>query len=238
MVVVPAHRHLSAHLTVIASGMVTDTAGEGIEVLYPGDLLFRPAGAVHENMVAEPGSRGVVVELGERVFDAVCTAWPRATESVRTDAETLGGLPFRLIDELHRDDAATPLILRGLVYELLGIAVRVLQRPTSERRPEWLASAVHCIEEHYAEPLTIATVARTAGIPSVRLRDGFRRWYGRTFSTMLRERRIAAALPLLEAGRPLHEIATLCGFYDQSHFTRSFRATHGITPHRFRAHRQ
>jgi AraC-like DNA-binding protein len=235
--IVPAHAHPRAHLTMVATGMVTDTAGAGIEILHAGDLLFRPAGAIHENLVAEPGSRGVIVELGERVFHSLCTAWPRATESVRTDANALGGMPFRLLDELHREDTASPLILRGLVYELLGIVIRVLRRPDPEAPPAWLVNAVHFMDEHYAEPLTIAHVARTVDIPSVRLRDAFRHWYGRTFSTMLRDRRIAAALALLEAGQPLHAIAEQCGFYDQSHFTRTFRETRGMTPSRFRAHR-
>jgi AraC family transcriptional regulator len=225
--VLPMHRHDCAHLTLIATGIVTDTAGEGIEVLHAGDLLFRPAGAMHENMVAEPGSRGVIVELGQDVAGSMGTPF-------RTDAEALGGLPFRLLDELHRDDSASPLILRGLVYELLGLTVRMLRRPTAEEPPRWLATAVQYIDEHYAEALSITEAARAANVSPVRLREALRRWYHRTFSTMLRERRIAAALALLEGGHPLHEIATRCGFYDQSHFTRSFRATRGVTPHRFR----
>jgi AraC-like DNA-binding protein len=47
-------------------------------------------------------------------------------------------------------------------------------------------------------------------------------------------RRIAAAKGLLDGNVPLSEVALACGFYDQSHFTRSFKGCTGVTPGQYR----
>jgi AraC-like DNA-binding protein len=95
--------------------------------------------------------------------------------------------------------------------------------------------AVRLIEADYAKALTPAAVARDAGVSPVRLREGLRRWYNCTFAEMLRERRVRAAVGLLEKGRSLRDIARECGFYDQAHFSRAFQTVRGISPRRFRS---
>jgi len=45
--------------------------------------------------------------------------------------------------------------------------------------------------------------------------------------------RISGARRLLLAGTPSAEVAFCCGFADQAHFTRSFRASVGVPPARF-----
>jgi AraC-like DNA-binding protein len=40
----------------------------------------------------------------------------------------------------------------------------------------------------------------------------------------------AAARVLSGTGKPLAEVAADAGFYDQSHFTRAFKARFGMTP--------
>lgn len=236
-VIVPPHHHPCAHLTVVASGTVSDSAGDALEVLHAGDVLFRPAGSVHENLVAEPGSRGVVIELEDPLMASICDAWKLASQPIRTDARTLHGLPFRLIEELATDDSSSPLILRGLVLEMFGVGTRVLRPSRDARPPWWVHNAVQIINDRYAERLTIGKVAKEVGIPAGRLRDGLRRWYGNTFSGLLRDRRISAATALFDSELSMEEIAALCGFYDQSHFTRAFRAARGTTPQRSRLRR-
>jgi AraC family transcriptional regulator len=236
--IVAAHHHASAHLTLVTSGTVTDTAGEAMEVLHAGDLLFRPAGVVHENMVAERGSRGLIIEVDNPFLSSVCNAWRHAPQSVRTDAKALQGLPFQVIEELTREDASSPLILRGLVLHMFGLGTRVLQPAPDAAPPWWVRAALEVINERYAQRLTIVKVAREIGVNPTRLREDLRTHHGNTFATLLRDRRIAAALTMFETELEMDEIARLCGFYDQPHFTRAFRAARGMTPHRYRSGRR
>jgi AraC family transcriptional regulator len=45
---------------------------------------------------------------------------------------------------------------------------------------------------------------------------------------------MTAARWLRATDRPLGQIALICGFYDQSHFTRAFRARFHLTPSAYR----
>lgn len=67
--------------------------------------------------------------------------------------------------------------------------------------------------------------------------------FGRVFQSLFRMRpiefllrlRLANASRLLRnSERPIVDVATECGFYDQSSFTKAFRRQFGVTPHRFR----
>lgn len=48
--------------------------------------------------------------------------------------------------------------------------------------------------------------------------------------------RVHKARILLKSGMPISEVACRTGFYDQSHLTRSFKATFGVTPGAYIAH--
>jgi AraC-like DNA-binding protein len=48
-----------------------------------------------------------------------------------------------------------------------------------------------------------------------------------------RDLRVARARRLLAAGEPPAAVAALCGFADQAHFTRAFRAAVGVPPGRY-----
>jgi AraC-like DNA-binding protein len=50
----------------------------------------------------------------------------------------------------------------------------------------------------------------------------------------LDERRIETATRMIHSDVPLRHVALECGFYDQAHFTRVFRAARGVSPSRYR----
>jgi AraC family transcriptional regulator len=63
----------------------------------------------------------------------------------------------------------------------------------------------------------------------------FRKQYGAAPSTVIRQLRIRwAANRIRTTNDPLGAIASEAGFYDQAHFTRTFRAIAGLAPSRLR----
>src|SRR5260370_38674247 len=54
-------------------------------------------------------------------------------------------------------------------------------------------------------------------------------------SYVLRRRAFRAFAELLNTNHSLAQIAQRCGFYDQAHFTKVFKALFGVTPGRFRS---
>lgn len=231
---VDEHRHRRAHLTVVASGMITDRVNDIVEVLRTGDVLFHPPGIAHANTVAEPGSRGIVIEIDDFLLSRFSGAWEGRPPSIRATAHALQRIPYQLVEELQVEDDVTPMLLESLVVEVLCRIVRSAGGLLRAPRPQWLVHVIKYIDSHHAEPLGPADVARIAGVSPLRLRNALRKFYGRTLAEILRERRIAAAVELLDTGRPLRDIALECGFYDQAHFTRAFQAVRGMSPRKYR----
>ncbi|MDI2125354.1 helix-turn-helix domain-containing protein [Yinghuangia seranimata] len=78
----------------------------------------------------------------------------------------------------------------------------------------------------------ISGLADELGWSERQLERRFREQLGLSPKSAARVLRIQHALRLLIAGRPLAEIATRTGFYDQSHLNREIRVSTGLTPGR------
>jgi AraC-like DNA-binding protein len=95
--------------------------------------------------------------------------------------------------------------------------------------------ALAYLDAHYAEAVDLATLAAVAGVPRTRLIRATRRQTGLTPHAWLMDRRVRSAVRLLRAGLGPAEVAAACGFCDQSHLNRAFRARVGVPPGAFRA---
>ena len=88
---------------------------------------------------------------------------------------------------------------------------------------------------HLAERLTIAELAGLAHMSPSSFKKAFAATFDMPPGRYILTARINAARQLLETSSMLvADIATACGFYDQSHFTRAFIRERGITPGAYR----
>jgi AraC-like DNA-binding protein len=82
-------------------------------------------------------------------------------------------------------------------------------------------------------------LAQLANVTRFQVIRDFKRVTGLTPGAYVRNRRLRLAGRLIEQGTPIVDAALAAGFADQSHLSRSFRSTHGITPRTYRrAYRQ
>lgn len=88
---------------------------------------------------------------------------------------------------------------------------------------------------HYAEPMEVPELAKLAHLSVSQLQREFRRLFQMTPSEyILRVRLHMASRQLESSGKPVGQIALDCGFYDQSHFTHTFRRHTGLSPLEYR----
>ena len=100
-----------------------------------------------------------------------------------------------------------------------------------------LAWAVRRIEDS-AGQVAVESLAREAGVSRKHLAGLFRQQVGLGAKSLARVHRFRSAVRLL-AGRervPWAELAAHCGYYDQSHLVRDFRAFSGFAPGEFIRH--
>jgi AraC-like DNA-binding protein len=86
------------------------------------------------------------------------------------------------------------------------------------------------IDDAPAAAVSLAELAGVAGLSRFQLVRQFARATGLTPHAYLIQRRIEAARVLLARGSALADAAAASGFADQSHMTRIFIRTYGITP--------
>lgn len=99
-----------------------------------------------------------------------------------------------------------------------------------------LMSVVHFVSQHYAQNIEVKDMAEHVLLSVSQLQREFANQFGISPSRYLREVRIGVARHLIEStDLPISQVATECGFYDQSHFTRHFKASTGLTPLKYRA---
>ena len=91
------------------------------------------------------------------------------------------------------------------------------------------------VTKHYAEEIVVADLAKQAKLSQSQLHREFTRLFSITPNQYLREVRVGVARHLLESTQQsIAAIAAETGFYDQSHFTRQFKTSTGITPTQYR----
>jgi len=79
----------------------------------------------------------------------------------------------------------------------------------------------------------IARVAQHVGWSSRHLGQQFRKEFGLGPKTVARVMRFERSSRLVRPGRSVAEVATACGYADQAHLTREWRAIAGVTPARW-----
>lgn len=91
------------------------------------------------------------------------------------------------------------------------------------------------IQEHLHENILLQELAGAIALSRFHFSRQFRNTTGTTPHEFVLRQRITHARTLLRRTRlSLREVASACGFSDQSHMTRVFRTRLGITPGRYR----
>lgn len=207
-----------------------------------GDLCFVHPGDVHDGEPYQAGyvyrmsypSVDLLGEIASEVADRPLTGIPAFREPLVHDPEGARAfvLAHRMLGEGQRL-AGDEMLIRTLATFLsryADIGAIALGRETGPVR-----RARDYLEAHLAEDVDLLSLARIAGLSRFQLIRAFRRQTGLTPFAWLADRRVREAQGLLAAGMSPGETAAACGFSDQSHLTRAFKARVGVTPGRFRA---
>ena len=88
--------------------------------------------------------------------------------------------------------------------------------------------------EDLTAPLSLTELAQTVGLSTFHAARLFTREIGLAPHAWRNRMRLNLALQALRAGVSVTDVAAASGFTDQSHFTRHFKKTFGVSPGRWR----
>jgi AraC-like DNA-binding protein len=103
-------------------------------------------------------------------------------------------------------------------------------RPVVGPRSRIVEEAVHFIERHYAEPLTIETIANAVGTSKRHLATLFRRQMEQGVHQYLTHVRLHHSMALIREGQKIEAVSLMVGYRSRKNFYRHFRAALGMTP--------
>ena len=231
----PTHFHAKPSFCFMLKGEAMEIVGSDRVVAQPGVMLLRPAGLRHSNHYGPLGLRGFMVEFEEKWLET-CR---HLVTLFNSHKEFRGGrvaeLAVRIFRESRIKDSVAPIIVEGLMLEMLGYASRSLVRPPA-RVPSWLSQARDLLHGHFNNQLNLMEIANSVGVHPTHLSRTFKKHYRTTMGEYLRQLRLDwATSQLSETEESIAQIAAAAGFYDQSHFSHLFKERTGFTPAEFRA---
>lgn len=229
---IPRHAHEHAHLAFVLRGNFTETCERKVLECKPLSVSFLAPGLTHSDYFPN-GVQCLVIEIMPQWQE-------RVAEYLALDAPGFfyGGLSawlmMRLYDEARQSDEASSLAIEGLALETLAEVSRQQSTISGRIPPRWLERAREFLHAQFPRSSTHQEIARLVGVHPAHLATVFRRHYGCTIGEYVRRLRVESACRKMSTSdAPLIDIALAAGFSDQSHFSKVFKQSTGMTPAQF-----
>lgn len=230
---IPRHFHSTANLIYIVAGTHWSGHSRGGDVCAPGTVRFLPAGEPHENYFPV-GCRSIEIVLRQPILELAAEHGRPICSSGELAHPSAPALGARLYREFRRRDDASLLDIEAVTLQLL-LTIGQEATPHHSFAPAWLLRIREMLHEEEHSSLSLAELSRCVGRHPVQISRQFHHHFACTISEYMRRVRIGRAQSLLSrTDLEVSEIALACGFWDQSHFTTTFRRLTGVPPYRYR----
>lgn len=251
------HWHATLEINVCASGLLKTSTQRGEYMVREGDAVLVNANVLHRNEAYE-GAPGVRVQthMFDRSLVAAAELPQRRYVAPVVECTLLDALPlFRknaehraVLEALDRAFEAAGEEKDGYELEICGLLNRAWQgvyalalpvigarQPLPRMETARLKQMLGFIREHYAEDISPADVAASAGVCERECFRCFRQELGTTPLATLTDFRLRRAAELLrETDRSVSDIAAACGFATSSYFGKVFRSRMNLSPLAYR----
>ncbi len=237
---VPVHQHDSASFVFVLSGAYLSNADGAPPVSFSPILIFNPAGTVHRDTFILPEGRFLAVSISDH-SSRIASDWaalPKAATAFSSGASFNSGR--QLARQCAAPGPASAAILEAMCWELLSTLSGVSLWPDHQDGPppSWTERARELLHDRCSDSLPITELAEQLGVHPVYFARAFRRVFRCTPGEYRTRCRLRDALALMQSTSiPLSQIALTSGFFDQSHFSTSFRKHFGMAPQTYRVQR-
>lgn len=151
------------------------------------------------------------------------------------ERKTLRKLLDQMAKECVEQESGWQLKTKALLYSVLVEYARIcvahdMEQSNENTYPGYVTRALHYIEEHYAEELSVQGLGEYVGISPDYLSRQFRKVTGIAVQEYIRRYRLSRAVVYLQQGCSVGETAAKSGFRSITYFSREFKSEMGVTP--------
>lgn len=143
----------------------------------------------------------------------------------------------RILEDINRILTETPVVteLKNRVGVIFSGISKALSDQKNSVKEDVMIHVVEYIQDHFAEDISLETVAKKFYFSSSYLSTMFKNNQGVSFSDYLIGLRMKKAVKLLmQPGGKVRTISNLLGYHDPSYFARVFKSYYGISPEEYR----
>lgn len=223
------HTHDQFGIGVIDRGAQTSHSGRGAVSVQAGDIITVNPAEVHDGLPVDAAGRSwrmlyfdptLVAKYSQRPGSEFC--WPTLRDPRLTATfQSLFAAMISPKPELYALSAEA---------SLLTLFAALCDRPAKRNFAANITAAKQRLQDDPAAPISIADLASLSGLGPFHFLRSFSAATGLTPHAYQIQCRLHLARQLISQKTPLAEAAVTAGFADQSHLTRLFRRSFGLTP--------
>lgn len=229
------HFHEHANFIIVLRGTFTERFGRKTRWCAPSSVIFRPPEESHGDHFHNAGGSCLTIEVMAQGWERMREHAVIIKDSADFQNPLLTAITARLYGEFRRADDISSLALEGLTLEMIAEVSRLAARKPSPTPTCRIERAREIIHAHFSDCLTLSSIAESVGTHPVYLAREFRQRYRCTVGEYIRHLRIQSACrAMANSDATIAEIASASGFFDQSHFSRTFKRLTGATPAEYR----
>ena len=128
-------------------------------------------------------------------------------------------------------DQELPFYMFSRFFDAISVS-KIQYDPNINTNNVYIDHALSYINTYYRDDLTVSDIAQFLHVSVSRLRSVFASELGYSPQEAIVKKRMAVAKSLLSSEKifPIHTVASMCGYTDQSAFYRRFKKEYGLSP--------
>jgi len=223
------HYHDNAHFSFALQGGCVEKKKDSYEIT-PGHITYYSAGEQHQVLKVPKPTRRVNLEIENGFFEQFGISDHAARFAVTRNPDAKF-LMVKIYHELITNDCLSEMSIQMLLLQLISDTKK--QR-NSFNIPQWVNIIGDFLRSHTDDTITLEALSQAANLHPVTISKQFPKYFSCTVGEYKRKLKIEKSLCLLKSNpASLTDVAYECGFFDQSHFIRTFKALTGILPRNY-----
>jgi AraC-like DNA-binding protein len=228
------HYHQNPYITFILQGNLIEGNKKEIYNCIPSTLLFHNWEEPHYNIKPPGYARGFHIEIEQN--------WAKSLEfelqSIQGNMNISNPEPklllYKIFKETKINDAVSDLSIQESLLRVLEGILKT-QHLSIKGTPDWVGKIKELLHDECADKYSLNDLSKAVGIHPGHLSRDFNKYFQIGLGDYIRKLKIEKSLRLLvDKKHSLADITFLCGFADQSHFSRCFKERFNISPSVYR----